>query len=256
MTVHIVTGTPWGDEGKGKIVDLLTEKIDIVCRYQGGNNAGHTIVVDGVKYDLHAIPSGILRDKVISFIGSGVVLDPVQFITESEKLVEKGISISPDKLMISRKSAIIMEYHKTLDKCREEAKKDNKIGTTGRGIGPAYEDKISRIGIRAGDLLDRNLLTKKIKAALKEKNALFKDLYKTEPYDHEKLAGQYSELGQKLAPYIVDADFSFAQFAQGKKVLMEGAQGALLDIDHGTYPFVTSSNTVSSYFGVDRKSVV
>lgn len=250
MTVHIVTGTQWGDEGKGKIVDLLTEKIDIVCRYQGGNNAGHTIVVDGVKYDLHAIPSGILRDKVISFIGSGVVLDPVQFITESEKLVEKGISISPDKLMISRKSAIIMEYHKTLDKCREEAKKDNKIGTTGRGIGPAYEDKISRIGIRAGDLLDRNLLTKKIKAALKEKNALFKDLYKTEPYDHEKLAGQYSELGQKLAPYIVDADFSFAQFAQGKKVLMEGAQGALLDIDHGTYPFVTSSNTVSSYFGV------
>lgn len=250
MTVHIVTGTQWGDEGKGKIVDLLTEKVDIVCRYQGGNNAGHTIVVDGVKYDLHAIPSGILRDSVVSFIGSGVVLDPVQFISESEKLTGKGIKVSPSKLLISHKTAIIMEYHKTLDKCREEAKKDNKIGTTGRGIGPAYEDKISRIGIRAGDLLDKELLTKKIKASLKEKNVLFSGLYKTEPFDREKLTELYFELGTKLAPYIVAPDFSFAQFAKNKKVLMEGAQGALLDIDHGTYPFVTSSNTISSYFGV------
>ncbi|HNZ54617.1 MAG TPA: adenylosuccinate synthase [bacterium] len=250
MTVHLVTGTQWGDEGKGKIVDILTEKVDIVCRYQGGNNAGHTIVVDGVKYDLHAIPSGILREKVISFIGSGVVLDPKQFIEESEKLASKGIDVSPSKLLISPKTAIIMEYHKILDKCREEAKKDNKIGTTGRGIGPAYEDKISRIGIRAIDLLDKDHLRRKIKAALKEKNALFTDLYKKDPFDSEELTLTYSELGLKLKPYIQEPDFSFAGFSKERKILMEGAQGALLDIDHGTYPFVTSSNTVSGYFGV------
>ena len=250
MTVHIVTGTQWGDEGKGKIVDLLTEKVDVVCRYQGGNNAGHTIVVDGVKYDLHAIPSGILRDNIVSFVGNGVVFDPEQFATESAKLQEKGVSVNPEKLMISPKTSIIMDYHKALDKCREEAKKDNKIGTTGRGIGPAYEDKVSRIGIRAEDLLDRELLMRKIKAALKEKNAMFTGLYGIEPFDAEKLTEKYFEFGKALAPYIAPTDFSFAQFAKGKKILMEGAQGAMLDIDHGTYPFVTSSNTLSGYFSL------
>ncbi|HNW81346.1 MAG TPA: adenylosuccinate synthase [bacterium] len=250
MTTHIVTGTQWGDEGKGKIVDILTEKMDVVCRYQGGNNAGHTIVIDGVKYDLHAIPSGILRKNVISFIGNGVVLDPKQFIEESSKLLEKGVVVTPENLKISPRTAIIMDYHKVLDKCREEAKKGNKIGTTGRGIGPAYEDKISRIGIRAADLLDRDILNRKIKAALKEKNSLLVNLYNAEPFDHQELTDLYFNLGTKLAPYIVDTDFSFAHFCSDKKVLMEGAQGALLDIDHGTYPFVTSSNTVASYFGV------
>lgn len=250
MTVHIVTGSQWGDEGKGKVVDLLTEQVDIVCRYQGGNNAGHTIVADGVKYDLHAIPSGILRDNIISFIGNGVVFDPEQFESESAKLKEKGVSVTPAKLMISPKTSIIMDYHKVMDKCREEAKKDNKIGTTGRGIGPAYEDKVSRIGIRAADLLDKALLLQKIKAALKEKNTMFVNLYHTEPFDAEKLADKYFEYGKILAPYIAPTDFSFAQFSAGKKVLMEGAQGAMLDIDHGTYPFVTSSNTLSGYFAL------
>ncbi|MGI6395153.1 MAG: adenylosuccinate synthase [bacterium] len=259
MKVYIVTGTQWGDEGKGKIVDILTENVDIVCRFQGGNNAGHTIVVDGVKYDLHAIPSGILRDKVVSFIGSGVVLDPKQLVAESEKLTQKGIKVSPSKLLVSPKTAIIMEYHKVLDKCREEQKKDNKIGTTGRGIGPAYEDKVSRIGIRAIDLLDKEHLKRKIKAALKEKNALFSGLYNTSLFSVDELAETYYELGSKLKPYILDPDFSFAAYSSNKKVLMEGAQGALLDIDHGTYPFVTSSNTISSYFsagcGVPGNSV-
>ena len=249
MTTHIVTGTQWGDEGKGKIVDLLTEKVDIVCRFQGGNNAGHTIVIKGVKYDLHAIPSGILRDNTVSYIGNGAVLDPIQLINEMAILKEKGIKITSDKLVVSPKAAVIMEYHKILDKCREEAKKGNKIGTTGRGIGPAYEDKISRIGLRVGDLLDKELLKTKIKASLKEKNALFKSLYKTEELSWEDLTEKYYDLGQKIKTYIAPTDFSFANFTKGKKVLMEGAQGALLDIDHGTYPFVTSSNTVSTYYG-------
>ena len=250
MTVIVVTGTQWGDEGKGKIVDLLTENVDVVCRYQGGNNAGHTIIVNGIKYDLHSIPSGILRDNVVSYIGNGVVLDPVQLIDEINILKGKGISITPSKLMISPKTSIILEYHKVIDKCREAAKKDTKIGTTGRGIGPAYEDKISRIGIRAGDLLDKDLLRRKIKAALKEKNALLEHLYSHPPFNTDELTEKYSCLGNEIKPYIVDNSFNFGDFADGKRVLMEGAQGALLDIDHGTYPFVTSSNTVATYFPV------
>ncbi len=250
MTVTVVTGTQWGDEGKGKIVDLLTEKTDVVCRYQGGNNAGHTIIVNGVKYDLHSIPSGILRENVISYIGNGVVLDPEQLIDEIRILKEKGVSITPEKLMISPKASIILEYHKVLDKCREQAKKDTKIGTTGRGIGPAYEDKVSRIGIRAGDLLNKELLQRKIKAALKEKNALMIHLYGAEPFDVDTLAEKYRSLGEELKTYILDSTFNFSDFIVGKRVLMEGAQGALLDIDHGTFPFVTSSNTVASYFPV------
>jgi adenylosuccinate synthase len=250
MTVTVVTGTQWGDEGKGKIVDLLTEKVDVVCRYQGGNNAGHTIIVNGIKYDLHSIPSGILRENVVSYIGNGVVLDPVQLIEEIDILKNKGISISPEKLMVSPKASIILEYHKVLDKCREEAKKDTKIGTTGRGIGPAYEDKVSRIGIRAGDLFDKNVLYRKIKAALKEKNALMTHLYGSEPFDAGQLSEQYAKLGEHLKPYVLESTFNFSDYANGKKVLMEGAQGALLDIDHGTFPFVTSSNTLATYFPV------
>ena len=250
MTVYIVTGTQWGDEGKGKVVDLLTEHVDIVCRYQGGNNAGHTIVANGKKYDLHAIPSGILHNNTVSFIGNGVVLDPEQFVREKEKLEEKGIEVSPEKLIVSPKTAIITDYHKALDKCREEAKKDNKIGTTGRGIGPAYEDKVSRIGIRAIDLLDKKILNQKITAALKEKNAMFVNLYNFQPFDAEQLTEKYFDLGQSLKPYIAPADFSFAEFTKEKRVLMEGAQGAMLDIDHGTYPFVTSSNTLSGAFSL------
>ncbi len=250
MTMIVVTGTQWGDEGKGKIVDLLTENVDVVCRYQGGNNAGHTIIVNGIKYDLHSIPSGILRNNVVSFIGNGVVLDPVQLIDEMNKLTGKNIEISPERLMISPKTAIILEYHKVIDKCREEAKKDSKIGTTGRGIGPAYEDKISRIGIRAGDMADESVLYRKVKAALKEKNSLLQHLYGQEPFCADKLTKKYAALGAELKPYILDSTFSFGDYVKGKRVLMEGAQGALLDIDHGTYPFVTSSNTVSGYFPV------
>ncbi len=249
MTTHIVTGTQWGDEGKGKIVDLLTEKVDVVCRFQGGNNAGHTIVVGGVKYDLHAIPSGVLRENTVSYIGNGVVLDPVQLLSEMKILEDKGVKITSDSLIVSPKAAVIMEYHKILDKCREEAKKGNKIGTTGRGIGPAYEDKISRIGIRVGDLLDKDSLKTKIKAALKEKNTLFADLYNVPKMNWEELTEKYYALGQEISGYIAPTDFSFADYVKDKKVLMEGAQGALLDIDHGTYPFVTSSNTVGTYYG-------
>jgi len=250
MTLIVVTGTQWGDEGKGKIVDLLTENVDIVCRYQGGNNAGHTIIINGVKYDLHAVPSGILRENVVSYIGNGVVLDPVQLLDEIKILQNKGIAISPSKLMVSPKASIILEYHKVLDKCRENAKKDTKIGTTGRGIGPAYEDKISRIGIRAGDLLDKDLLKRKIKAALKEKNSLLANLYDHPVFETDELTEKYYALKTEIKPYILDNTFSFSDFAQGKRVLMEGAQGALLDIDHGTYPFVTSSNTIATYFPV------
>ena len=249
MTIHIVTGTQWGDEGKGKVVDLLTENVDVVCRYQGGNNAGHTIVVDGRKFDLHAIPSGILRENTVSFIGNGVVLDPTQFVSESAKLAEKGVKVTPECLMISPRTTVIMEYHKVLDKCREEAKK-NRIGTTGRGIGPAYEDKVSRVGIRCGDLLEKETLREKIQAALQEKNALFQSIYNVKPFDADELTERYFEYGKVLAPYILPMDFSFAEYAKGKKILFEGAQGAMLDIDHGTYPFVTSSNTLSGYFGL------
>ncbi|MFO7736796.1 MAG: adenylosuccinate synthase, partial [bacterium] len=247
MTVFIVTGTQWGDEGKGKIVDILTENVDAVARFQGGNNAGHTIVVGETSFALHVIPSGIIRKKTEVFIGNGVVVDPQQFLEEIEMLRKKGVRVTPDRLKISRRAHVILDYHKNLDNYREEIKTE-KIGTTGRGIGPAYEDKVSRTGIRICDLLDRELLFSKISCSLKEKNTLFVNLYNKTPLDAKTLRDKYYETGRKIAPFIAEEGFLLNNMVKkGKSILLEGAQGALLDVDRGTYPFVTSSNTFSTF---------
>ncbi len=243
MAGYVVAGAQWGDEGKAKIVDVLSGNVDIVARFQGGNNAGHTIVVDGKKYVLHTIPSGIVADK-LCYIGNGVVLDPIEMLEEIEGLKASGLEVTSKNLMISNRATIIMDYHRKLDHCREQSKKDRKIGTTGRGIGPAYEDKVARIAVKAGDLANEKTLRERISFALKEKNALFEKLYGEEPIDVEETVKKYIEVGKKVACYIVEDGFSPMKLASGRNVLFEGAQGSLLDVDFGTYPFVTSSNTV------------
>jgi len=247
MTGYVIAGSQWGDEGKGKIVDMLTAEVDIVARFQGGNNAGHTIVADGKKYALHLIPSGILHEGKECFIGNGVVLDPEKLLTEIDVLKEKGIRVTTDNLKISRRTNVIMNYHKLLDKSREEIKKKNKIGTTGKGIGPAYEDKISRVGIRMSDLFDKTLLFEKVTQSLKEKNILFRELYGKDEVSPEEVADKYIAIGEKLKGFVVEDGFCLNAHTKDKKILLEGAQGALLDIDFGTYPFVTSSNTLPTY---------
>lgn len=247
MSNVIVMGAQWGDEGKGKIVDLLTRDIDVIVRFQGGNNAGHTVIVGDKEYILHLIPSGILHEGKKCLIGNGVVLDPGVFWKEIEGLEAKGIPVGPDRLKISKKTHLIMPYHKALDGAREEYKsKDSKIGTTGRGIGPCYEDKMSRIGIRASDLANPELLKSKIEAALVEKNALFSGLYHRDILDVDAVFAETMEAGEKLVPYLADVSGEIWEaFDSGKRVMFEGAQGIHLDIDHGTYPFVTSSNVVA-----------
>ncbi|MFW6324099.1 MAG: adenylosuccinate synthase [Desulfovibrionales bacterium] len=247
MANMVVMGAQWGDEGKGKIVDLLAEKADCILRFQGGNNAGHTLVVGGETVILHLIPSGILHKGKRCLIGNGVVLDPEVFCNEIDKLVSHGIEIGPDRLMVSNKTHLIMPFHKLLDSAREQAKTGKeKIGTTGRGIGPCYEDKASRVGIRAADLLDKELLQDKIAGALKEKNALFEHLYKIKPLDPSAVYEGLLPWVERVAPFVGDVSSVLEQTSRsGKTILFEGAQGTHLDIDHGTYPFVTSSNTVS-----------
>ncbi len=247
MSLILVSGAQWGDEGKGKVVDLLTERVAAVVRFQGGNNAGHTIVIGEKTYDLHAIPGGIFRDGVYCFIGNGVVLDPAQLIAEMEILTSRGISVSPKNLLISPKAHLIMPWHRLLDAAREQTAGDAKIGTTGKGIGPAYEDKVSRFGIRAGDLKNLHTLKEKIERALKEKNTLFTALYNRQAISASDVYEEYARFADYLSPFVVEHDSLVAETAEKAAVLMEGAQGALLDIDHGTYPFVTSSNTVPSY---------
>jgi len=244
MSVKIVVGAQWGDEGKGKIVDLLSDSVDIVARYQGGANAGHTIVIEGKKFVLHLIPSGILQDDVQCVIGNGVVIDPVALMEEIAMLESFGISMK-DRLFISHKAHLIMPYHKMLDKARE-SQASAAIGTTGRGIGPAYIDKFSRSGIRIVDLLDRTVFEEKLRANIEEKNTVLKKIYDHEELDIESIIGEYLDFDVKIDPYIKDTTLLLNQaIADGKSVLMEGAQGALLDVDHGTYPFVTSSNPTS-----------
>lgn len=240
-------GAQWGDEGKGKIVDLLTEDAEIIVRFQGGNNAGHTLVVDGEQVILHLIPSGILHGSKRCLVGNGVVLDPVVFLQEVDKLAARGVDVSPGRLVVSKKTHVILSYHRLLDSAREAYKsKENKIGTTGRGIGPCYEDKMSRIGIRAGDLSDPELLRAKIERALVEKNALFTGLYGTEALDAQKVYEDILPVAERMGPFVGDvAGIIGEAMDSGQNVLFEGAQGTHLDIDHGTYPFVTSSNTVS-----------
>jgi len=246
MATVAIIGTQWGDEGKGKIVDLLAEKAHIVVRFQGGNNAGHTLVVNGQKHIFHLIPSGILHEPTICMIGNGVVIDPSVLIEEIQKLKTNGIPINGKKLIISPRAHVIMPYHKALDIARESRKGKSKIGTTGRGIGPCYEDKVARNGIRMEDLLDKNILLEKLKTILEEKNFLFEHYYHQQPFSPEAIAEDYSAYGQQLAPFIGDVSIKLDQaIKEGKHILFEGAQGTHLDIDHGTYPYVTSSNTIS-----------
>ena len=245
MANIVVMGAQWGDEGKGKIVDLLTTEVAAIVRFQGGNNAGHTLVVNGKQTILHLIPSGILHQDKKCLIGNGVVLDPFVLCQEMDKLTASGIDVGPARLMISKKTQLIMPYHRAIDGARENVKSgSDKIGTTGRGIGPCYEDKASRIGIRAADLADEALLKHKIEKALVEKNALLHGLYGQPVMDAQQIFTELLPIARRLIPYLGDVSSAIQEFAP-KGVLFEGAQGTHLDIDHGTYPFVTSSNTVS-----------
>ena len=242
MSVTLILGSQWGDEGKGKIVDLLCQDADIVARYQGGANAGHTIVIDGKKFVLHLIPSGILTPNVTSLIGNGVVIDPVALMDEIKILEDLGIEVT-GRLFISHKAHLIMPYHKLIDQIQEKNSAGTQIGTTGRGIGPAYYDKARRIGIRIVDLLDRKTFEEKLRLNLKENNNLLQKLYGHEALDVENIVNTYLEFDKKIDPYITDTTLMMNEaIKDGKKIYAEGAQGALLDMDHGTYPFVTSSN--------------
>lgn len=246
MANTVIIGAQWGDEGKGKIVDMLSAQSQVIVRFQGGNNAGHTIKVKGEETILHLIPSGILHDGKICLIGNGVVLDPAVFLSEVDHLAARGIDVAPTRLGISKKTHLIMPYHKSLDKAREAKRAGHKIGTTGRGIGPCYEDKAARVGLRAGDLADPGLVREKVRHALLEKNVLLRDLYKFEPLDENAVCDELLGLAPRLLPYLTDVDARIHEtMLAGQNVLFEGAQGIHLDIDHGTYPFVTSSNTVA-----------
>ncbi len=247
MSTLVVVGTQWGDEGKGKIVDLLASKADIVVRFQGGNNAGHTLVVGGEKVICHLIPSGILNEGKKCIIGNGLVLDLEVLIEEMEDLKKRGVDITPERLSISEKAHIIMPYHKAIDLAREKAKGRGKIGTTGRGIGPCYEDKAARVGIRMVDLLEPDTLREKLDSNLREKNFYLKELFGEDPFDLEDIFSRYEKFGEILRPYIKEIGLELeSAIADGKRVLFEGAQGTHLDVDHGTYPYVTSSNPVAS----------
>lgn len=242
----VVVGTQWGDEGKGKIVDLLTEQARVVVRYQGGNNAGHTLVVGKEKFIFHLIPSGILHPGTICCIGNGVVLDPEVFLSEIDRLGSRGLQIGPENLRVSERTQVIMPYHQRLDLARERAKGAGKIGTTGRGIGPCYEDKVARRGIRVADLVEPRLLRAKLEEILPEKNFLLENLLGDKPFTLEEILEPYQNMGQRLKPLVANVSVILQQAAaEGRNILFEGAQGTHLDIDHGTYPFVTSSNPVA-----------
>jgi adenylosuccinate synthase len=244
MSSVVVVGTQWGDEGKGKITDFLSKNAEVIARYQGGDNAGHTIKFDGVTYKLHLIPSGIFDEKKISVIGNGVVINPKSLVKELAYLHERNVKT--DNLRISDRAHVILPYHILMDRLQEEAKGDNKIGTTNRGIGPAYMDKASRIGIRIADLLDKEIFEKRLRSVLKEKNSYFTQIYGVEPLAFEDIFEEYYEYGQQFKQYVCDTSVVLNDAIDaGKRVLFEGAQGVMLDIDQGTYPFVTSSNPVA-----------
>jgi adenylosuccinate synthase len=246
MACLIIVGTQWGDEGKGKIVDLLTERADAVVRYQGGNNAGHTVMFGEQTFILHLLPSGILR-KTTSILGNGVVIDLAEMIKEIDELAQMDIAVE-DHLHISDRAQLVMPWHKTFDRLGEEQKGKNKIGTTGRGIGPAYEDKVRRSGMRVGDLLEPELFKTRLEEIVEEKNKLLELYYKSdEPsFSAEEIFLEFTAYLKILKPYIRDTPLLVNQMIeQGKNILFEGAQGTFLDVDHGTYPFVTSSNTLA-----------
>ena len=242
----VVVGAQWGDEGKGKIVDLLTEYADVVVRFQGGNNAGHTLVVGGEKTVLHLIPAGILHPGKACVIGNGVVFDPEVFVLEIDRLKAKGALKDDGQLVVSLDAHVIMPWHKAIDVAREQAMGAGKIGTTGRGIGPTYEDKVARRGLRIRDLLDRARLARKVKERLPLAREELKRLGATPELDEAAIVARYAELGGRIARYAGDVSLWLHRaLKQGKQLLFEGAQGTMLDVDHGTYPFVTSSNTVA-----------
>ncbi len=242
----VVVGTQWGDEGKGKVVDLLTSQAQVVVRYQGGNNAGHTLVVGGEKFIFHLIPSGILHPGTQCCIGNGVVLDPQVLLMEVDRLEERGLVLGPENLRISERTQVIMPYHQRIDLAREEKQGDGKIGTTGRGIGPCYEDKVARRGIRIADLIDPDILQAKLADILPEKNFYLEKYLGAQPFTGEEILAAYLPMGARLKPWVANVSVLLAQAVrEGKNILFEGAQGTHLDIDHGTYPFVTSSNPVA-----------
>ena len=244
MSSVVVVGTQWGDEGKGKITDFLSEKAEYVARYQGGDNAGHTIQFGGETYKLHLIPSGIFSPEKLCIIGNGVVVNPKSLVTELAYLHERNITT--DNLRISDRAHVILPYHIELDRLQEEAKGDKKIGTTIKGIGPAYMDKAARVGIRIADLLDREVFEERLRINLEDKNRQFTKLYDANPMNFEEILEEYYEYGQQIKQYVCDTSVLLNDaLDNGKRVLFEGAQGVMLDIDQGTYPFVTSSNPLA-----------
>jgi adenylosuccinate synthase len=243
MTNRVVIGTQWGDEGKAKVVDFATEEADIIIRFQGGANAGHTVEVGEEKFIFHMIPSGIMRPDKVCVVGNGVVFEPEQFLAELDELKDKNIDTG-DRIVLSDSAHVVIPYHKEMDKLGEKAAGRGAIGTTGRGIGPTYMDKVMRSGLRTCDLLDQDILSKKLTSIIEEKNRVFKRMFGSEGVSAEEVIERYTEYGKILKPYIRDTVvFLNNAVKSGKRLLFEGAQGTMLDIDHGTYPFVTSSNT-------------
>lgn len=242
----VCIGAQWGDEGKGKIIDRLASEADLVVRFQGGPNAGHTLVVDGETTILHLIPSGILREQTLNLVGPGVVVDPDVLLQELEMLAERGHDITPERLRVSDRAQVILPIHRAIDQAREEARGRLTLGTTGRGVGPAYEDRAARVGIRVGDLLEPGALRARLDAVIGERNFVLEKLYSWPPTDPAEVAKAAAEWGERLAPFVDDVSVTIDRaLKQGRSVLLEGAQGTLLDVDHGTYPYVTSSNTVA-----------
>jgi len=245
MSVKIVVGSQWGDEAKAKIVDYLAAEADYIVRFQGGANAGHTVIVNGNEFIFHLIPSGIMYKEKIGIIGNGVVIDPTALLDEIGELKKRGIDVE-GRLFISQKAHLVMPYHKLLDQASEKHKGNNSIGTTGRGIGPAYRDKAGRVGIRIVDLLNREVFTGKLERNINEANEFLTKIYGYEPLNVGKVVESFLEFDRKIDPYVKDISIILHDAVKsGKNILFEGAQGALLDIDHGTYPYVTSSNTVA-----------
>jgi adenylosuccinate synthase len=244
MPAIVLVGAQWGDEGKGKATDLLGDRVQFVVRYQGGNNAGHTVVIGDQSYALHVLPSGVLNPAVTPVIGNGVVIDPKVLFSEIDDLENRGVSC--DKLLVSANAHLIMPYHAALDKVSERFLGKAKIGTTGRGIGPTYGDKVARVGIRVQDMFDPGILRQKLELALRDKNQLLTKVYNRRGIDPKRVAEEYLAYGERLRPYVADTSLVLGRALDaGQTVLLEGAQGSLLDVDHGTYPFVTSSSPTS-----------
>ncbi len=246
MSAFVVLGAQWGDEGKGKMTDYLAEEAEVVVRFQGGNNAGHTVEVGDKKYKLHLIPSGILYGNKLNVIGNGVVIDPEAFFEEIDYLINLGVEVTPENLIISDRAQLIMPYHKVLDSLKEKSRGKNDIGTTGKGIGPCYTDKAERSGIRVCDLMHKDVFEERLKENVEFKNDIISKVFGAEKLNYEKICSEYLAFAERLRPFVADISVRvYDEIKMGKNVLFEGAQGTLLDIDYGTYPYVTSSNTIA-----------